>query len=123
MRTAAARRAAERAGRLAEAVAVAWLLVKGFSVVDRRVRNGHGEIDLIVRRGRLIAFVEVKRRPTAQAGFDALRPKGRRRIARAAEAWRAPRAWARDVDARFDLVIIRPWRRPIHVADAWRPDA
>ena len=111
----AARRAAERSGRRAEAVA-AWLLrLKLYRILARRYRTPAGEIDLIVRRGRTIVFVEVKQRPNAAAAIEAVRPASRRRIARAAELWIAAHPAAAGLDRRFDVVVAVPGRRPRHL--------
>ena len=59
------RRRAERGGRRAEALAALWLRLKGWTILARRVRTPVGEVDLIARRGRTIAFVEVKARASA----------------------------------------------------------
>jgi putative endonuclease len=118
----AARRAAFRLGVSAERRA-AWLLrLKGFRILAVRVKLPVGEIDLIAARGRLVVFVEVKARPDAVTAIEAVTPRARARIARAADAWiaRRPRLAARA--RRFDMVLVTPRRWPIHIADAFRPD-
>lgn len=113
------RRRAERRGRRAEAAA-AWLLrAKGYRVLARRFRSPVGEIDLIVTRGRLIAFVEVKVRPTFAAGAEAVTPNAQRRIARAASAWLAAHPAFADRDFRFDVIVATTARLPRHVAGAF----
>jgi putative endonuclease len=104
--------AAYRRGLFGETLA-AWLYRARFHrVLARRYRTPAGEIDLIVRRGRTIVFVEVKHRPTAEEALDAIGPLSRRRIARAAELWLAAHPDAAGFDLRFDLVIIMPGRLP-----------
>ena len=86
------RRRAWRFGRRAESLAAWWLRLKGYRILAREFRVPVGEIDLIARRGTILAFVEVKARKTAEAAPDALQPRQQRRIARAAGAflrWRA----------------------------------
>lgn len=116
------RQAAERRGRRAETLAALWLSLKGYRILGRRVRLRSGEVDIIAQRGGVLAMVEVKARPTIEEGFAALDPRGLGRIVRAGEAWAAARPAAAALDLRFDLVIIRPWRAPFHVRDAWRDE-
>jgi putative endonuclease len=111
--------AAERGGRRAEALA-AWLLrLKGYRILARRYRTPAGEIDLVVRRGRLIAFVEVKHRADEAAALDAVTPASRRRIANAAALWIARNPAAATFDQRFDVIVSRPGRLPRHIPSAF----
>jgi putative endonuclease len=55
-------------GRRGERRAVWFYRLRGYAIVGRNVRFRGGEIDLIVRRGRTLAFVEVKARQTLTAG-------------------------------------------------------
>jgi putative endonuclease len=110
-RPAAGRGAATaRLGRAAEAAAARHLEARGWRLLGRNVRVGRGELDLIARRGRVLAFVEVKARRTRTCGTpeDAVTPQKRRQIARLAELWLAARPWAtagvRDV--RFDIISV-----------------
>jgi putative endonuclease len=118
-----ARRRAEAFGHKAERVAALLLRAKGWRILARRLKTPLGEIDIVARRGRTVAFVEVKARPDLAAGFLALQPRQRERLKRAATLFLAqqPR-YARDHDLRFDLVVVRPWRWPVHIADAWQVD-
>ena len=59
------RRRAERGGRRAETIAAWWLRLKGWTILARRVRTPVGEVDLVARRGRVTAFIEVKARAGA----------------------------------------------------------
>lgn len=115
------KRRAWRFGRAAETLC-AWVLrLKGYQIVGRGFRVPVGEIDLIARRGRTIVFIEVKAR-TAGDAAEALAPRQRRRIVRAAEAFlRAHRAYA-VFRVRFDLMVVRRGRWPRHLVDAWRAD-
>jgi putative endonuclease len=119
----ATRRAAEDRGRAAEARAVLWLRLKGYRVLGRRLRTPVGEIDLMVRRGDLVCFVEVKARARLEDALSATSDTQRRRIERAASYLIANRPNLRGKDLRFDILAIAPGRRPRHVVDAWRPSA
>jgi putative endonuclease len=113
------RTVAFRLGLSAETRAAALLLVKGFRIVARRWRSPVGEIDLIVRRGRLLVFVEVKARGAFDDAAEAVTERQRRRIAAAAEAWLASHADDLDRDIRFDAVLVAPWRVPRHIPAAF----
>jgi putative endonuclease len=108
-------------GRLAETLAALSLRLRGYRVVARRFRTPLGEIDLIVRRGRLLAFVEVKARIDRDQALTALGPRQRERTERSAELFLALHPRYRDYNLRFDVVAVRPWRLPHHLVDAWRP--
>lgn len=114
------RRRAYAWGLRAEALAALSLQLKGYRVLSRRWRTRGGEVDLVVKRGRTIAFVEVKARSSFDSAAFALTPRGEARIARAAETWIAARR-PQGLDMRFDLVLVTPRRWPRHVPDAFRP--
>lgn len=114
-----ARRAAERRGRRAESLALLYLRAKGYRLLARRYRTPVGEIDLIVARGKVVAFVEVKARPTAAEAAEAVTPTAQRRIARAASAWLAKHPEAAERDLRLDVIVAVPWRLPRHIMAAF----
>ena len=113
---------AERHGHRSETIAAWWLRLKLYRIVARRYRTAAGEIDLIVRRGRVLAFVEVKARADFRAATEAVSPRQRHRIARAAGQFLAARPDLAGLDQRFDalLIVRRTW--PRHVPGAWRAD-
>ncbi len=114
----AARRQAEAAGRRGERLAAWWLRLKGWHIVDRRVRTPAGEVDLVARRGTLVAFVEVKTRRDA-AGLDhAIDARRLARVAAAAELLMPVYARPGD-DIRVDVVLIAPGTAPRHIENAW----
>lgn len=115
------KRKAERRGRWAEALAALWLRAKGYRIIGQGVRRPGGEIELIARRGAVVAFVEVKARATLAQAADAVTPRQRRRIEAAATAFLAGRPDLAESHIRFDVVLVRPWARPVHQPDAWRP--
>lgn len=115
------RRTRERRGRRAEALAALWLQMKGYRILARRARTPGGEIDLIARRGKILAFVEVKARARREAALEAVAPTSQRRIENAARLWAAPRRGLDQLNWRFDLIAITPGELPHHLRDAWRP--
>ena len=106
------RRAAYRHGHVAEAAAALLLLAKGFRPIARRYKTPLGEIDLIVKRGRLIAFVEVKARALARDALESVGRVAERRIVDAADLWLAKHPAAAGFDLRYDMVVVTPWRLP-----------
>jgi len=116
----AGRIAAERHGHRSETISAWWLRLKGYRIIARRYRTNAGEIDLIVRRGRVLAFVEVKARASFRLAADAISTRQRHRIARAASQFLAARPDLAGLDQRFDVLVIvrRTW--PMHLPGAWR---
>ena len=116
--TAAARQAAEAAGRRGERLAGWWLRLKGWTILDHRVRTPAGEVDLIARKGSLIAFVEVKTRRTAAELDFAIDERRLARVAAAAEIL-MPRYAGPGDDIRIDVLLLAPGTRPRHIENAW----
>lgn len=123
----ASRRQAEQRGRRAETVAALYLRFLGWRVLARRFTSGRGsgagEVDLIARRGGIVAFVEVKARATVEEALEAVTPAQRSRIVRGAEAWLQKNPGFAEAALRFDVIAVPPGRRPRHLPDAWRPEA
>jgi putative endonuclease len=116
----ATRRAAYRRGHAGERLAALRLLLGGYRILAKRYRTKVGEIDLIARRGDIVAFVEVKHRDQFTSGLEAVTPQAQFRIRRAAELYiRRHPALAERV-LRFDVMVVTPWAWPRHIVDAWR---
>jgi len=111
---------ARRRGRRGEWLAALWLLLHGWRIVGFRIRTSQGEIDLLARRGRVLAVVEVKRRRALDEALAAVGPLQQQRLARAASAVCAQRTGWRDLEVRLDLIALAPGRWPVHLPDAWR---
>lgn len=113
-----------RFGVLGERIAADFLRSLGFLVLQRGFRAGRHEIDLIVRRGRQVAFVEVKARRSRACGTAAAAVTARKRwiVSRVAAVWVDRHGQAGDC-YRFDVVAVEciPGRGPevTHVAGAW----
>ena len=114
-----ARRKALRKGRTGEWFAAAMLRAKGYRIVVRNFRTKLGEIDIVARKGDLIAFVEVKARASTDEALDAVSRKARQRIANAAEQWIARQKDASRLSWRFDIIAVSPMRWPVHIEDAF----
>jgi putative endonuclease len=111
------RRSRNELGAEGERRAADHLEARGYRIVDRNVRAGGVEMDLIARRGNLVVFVEVKTRRAGGpvSGEDAVDARKRVRLVRGAAAWmrEQPRGVRR---ARFDVIVCqcsreeRDWR-------------
>jgi len=112
------RTAAEKRGRQGERIAGWWLRLKGWSILARRVKTPLGEIDLIARRGAMVAFVEVKARTTSQALDEAIDERRLSRVAAAAETL-AHRYMKPGDDMRIDVMLLAPGRPPRHLENVW----
>ena len=121
-RGAQARRRAQRRGRVAEWLCLWHLRLRGWRILARDWRCPAGEIDILARRGKVLAVIEVKSRGELATAATALAPRQRRRIARAAEAFLLQRSDLAGLDLRFDLMLVAPLRLPRHWRGAWRTD-
>ena len=114
------RQRAEGLGRWAENLALWRYRLTGFRVLARRYKTPVGEIDLVMRRGGLVVFIEVKARQRLDDALSALDKRQQQRLSRAAAAFLSDYPRHRDCAMRFDLVGIQPGRLPVCVTDAWR---
>jgi putative endonuclease len=108
-----------------EVAAGRWLANRGWKVEAHRFRLGRNDLDLIVRRGALVAFVEVKARRSNQFGdgVEAVGPRKRRVIERLAWAWILRFGSVGD-QYRFDVMVLDGAGQGVqvrHIPDAWRP--
>ena len=114
------RQRARRRGAFAELLCRWHLRLRGWRIVASDWRCPSGEIDILARRGGVLAIIEVKsRRDLASAGLSVL-PRQRRRIARAASAFLLMRPDLAELTLRFDVMLVAPPRPPRHLPDAWR---
>jgi putative endonuclease len=110
-----------RLGLASEEQAMRYLQSRGWTIVSHRFRVGHNELDIVARRGALVAFVEVKaRRGTAFGSpFEAITGAKRREIVKAARVW-MDRFGERGDVYRFDCIAIVD-NSLEHLEDAFRP--
>jgi len=116
------RQGAERRGRWAERLAIVALTLKGYRLIKLRFKSGPGEVDLIMRRGEVTAFIEVKTRPNADLAVEAVTHYQSRRIAAAARLWMARDPVAARGVCRFDIVTVSPYQWPRHIPNAFSAD-
>ena len=112
-------------GDAGENAACDYLRAKGWTVLDRNWRAPMGELDLVVKKGDVLAFVEVKARDAQRGseGFtpeDAMTPHKQVKMARTARAWlldhekEAAALWPR-----LDVITVRGVRVVEHLEDAF----
>lgn len=112
------RLAAEQRGRRGETIAAWFLRLKGWRVVAMRVKTPRGEVDLIARRGKTIAFVEVKARRNVRDLATAIDAYRLRRVAAAAEIL-LPKYGKECENMQIDVIMVAPWRWPHHLPNVW----
>jgi len=113
------RQRAEKRGRGAETIAAWWLRLRGWRIIARRARVPGGEVDIVARRGRTLAFVEVKARADSDTAAFSLDRYRLRRVAVAAERL-APRYMRAGDDVRIDAIFVVPRKLPRHLPDVWQ---
>ena len=109
---------AEKRGRRGEAIAAWFLRLQGWRIVGERVKTPRGEIDLIARRGKTVAFVEVKARAKLTDLDLAINPRSLRRVAAAAEIL-LPKYGGNTENMQIDVILVAPWRWPHHLPNVW----
>jgi putative endonuclease len=103
-------------------LAAFWLMAKGYRILGFRLKTPQGEIDLLARKGPVLAVVEVKLRGSIEAALEAVSRRQRERLRRAGEAFAARRPDLRGAAIRLDLMALAPKRWPCHIPDAWFGD-
>jgi len=116
------RHRAQRRGVFAEALCRWHLRLRGWRIVASDWRCPAGEIDILARRGGVLAIIEVKSRRDLASAVLSVLPRQRRRIARAASAFLLMRPDLAELALRFDVMLVAPLRPPRHLPDAWRID-
>jgi len=93
----------------AERRAARWYRLRGWRVLGTNVWAGGNELDLIVRRGRALRFVEVKSKAGPRYGdpVAAVDAEKQRRVRRAADSWLAARPELDGLAVGFDVVAVR----------------
>ena len=96
-------------GKSGEDKAAAYLMLKGYQILERNYRIGQGEIDLVVQRGQTLVFVEVKTRRGKAHGspLEAVTPHKVKRLSNAAAFYLAQHPQA-SLSCRFDVVTLGP---------------
>ncbi|ADK99745.1 YraN family protein [Brevundimonas subvibrioides] len=101
-------------GHGAEWIAALWLMLKGYQILGFRLKTKGAEIDILARKGGVLAVVEVKRRATLEAALTALKPAQLERLRAAGEAVLRQRPGLKGLILRIDTVALASGRFPRH---------
>lgn len=112
-------RARHRVGLRAEWAAAWYLRLKGYRVLASRYKTPVGEIDLVVRRGTALAFIEVKGRAGYRQAAEAIHRHNQSRVMRAAQHYLMAHPQLHHCTIRFDAVLIAWYQWPKHIASAF----
>jgi putative endonuclease len=112
--------AARRSGRRGEVLAVVWLMARGYRILGFRLKAPQAEIDILAKRGEVLAVVEVKSRTSLEVALETVTLDQRDRLRRAGAAIAAGRPALRGCTVRLDLLALAPGRLPRHIPDAWQ---
>ncbi len=119
------RRSALRLGQHAEWLAAGLLMLKGYRLLARNYggtagnSTRGGEIDLIMRKGDVIAFIEVKARRDMDMALTAVTPDKVRLVSRTVRHWLTRNPWASGMTWRGDIVAVSGWQKPVHLEAAF----
>lgn len=103
----------------AERVAAWWLQLKGYVVLARRLKTPGGEIDLLAKRGGVVAVIEVKQRATLADAASAISQRQQQRLRNAARFVLAQRPELCNHSLRFDALLVNRWGWPRHLLNVW----
>ena len=117
------RQRAWRRGWWAETLCTVALRLRGYRIMNRRLRTPVGEIDILARRGRTLVVIEVKAREDFASAAESVTDRQKQRLIRAAGWVVSGRPALAALDLRFDVMLVAPRCLPRHVVDAWRADA
>ena len=113
-------------GMKAEKAAANWLKLKGYKILEMRYKTKFGEIDLIIEKNNLIAFVEVKARKDNATALESITPRMRQRITQSAMHYISQNDVS-EHDFRFDVVTVSPSFLGMvtiqHLDNAWEAGA
>jgi putative endonuclease len=116
------RKKSEEAGRTAEIAAMWFLRLKGWRLLAHRYKSPVGEVDLVMRKGDVTAFIEVKARRSLEGAVESVSPRQARRISAAARHFLVQDARAALQSCRFDIVAVSPYHWPRHIENAFDGD-
>ena len=110
-------------GHLAEKIACFYLILKGWWPVSLNFvvgrGTGAGEVDLIMKRGKTLIFVEVKYRPTLIQAMEAIGIQNQIRVSKTSAVFLQKYPRFQSYQVRYDAVLMAPYRWPKHLPNAW----
>jgi len=106
-------------GLRAEALAKLYFRLKGYAVLAERYKTPVGEVDLILKRGKTIVFVEVKLRGKVEEAVESIHARNRVRVSRAAELYLQRHPRYTGYALRFDALALARGKWPAHIVNAW----
>lgn len=109
-------------GLYAEKLAMWVLRLKGYKILNTRLKTPVGEIDILCQKGQTLVVVEVKYRPTHTQALEAVGPRQMHRLSKAVE-WalykKTTRAKYANMKIRFDVFLVIPYKLPKHIKNIW----
>jgi len=102
-----------------EKFAKAYFMSKGYFVLAERYKTPYGEIDLILKRGKKIIFLEVKMRQTIENALESIHKRNQMRVLDAAKLYLAQNPIYNDYELSFDALALAPYSWPRHISNAW----
>ncbi len=99
-------------GTWAEGQAIAYLEKRGYKLLHSRYKTKFGEVDLIVQKGNIICFVEVKMRGNKVDALEAITGRARKRIENSALFFLSENPEFMSFDMRFDVIAIYKYGNP-----------
>lgn len=101
-------------------MAIAALRAHGWTILAQRVQTPAGELDLVAEKDGLLAFVEVKARPSLRDAAFAVTPRQQQRLLRAGEVWLADNPGHGAAGCRFDVILVAADGTTRRIQDAFR---
>lgn len=108
-----------RFGIFAEFIAIIFLKLKFYKILHRNYRNKLGEIDIIAFKNKTLIAIEVKARRNINSFEEVLTDRQMSRIRNSIDIFYSQRKYFNKYNIRFDLIIIKPYKLPLHLKNFW----
>lgn len=106
-------------GLSAETFAASYLRLKGFKILERRLKTQFGEIDIIAQKNNLIIFCEIKYRKTLSDAAYSISSNQQTRIINASQYWMQQKQIPNTTDVRIDAILFYKYGFK-HYENAWQ---